>query len=125
MILGSLVLGNMVFLPYSFAAPKTVPLKPTSSVKVMGRAKFVLQGAVMAVTADSLTLHVANTSKNAKLFDSKDKTITVGKKTKITKDARIITLKQINKGDTIKVFGVFDKKSGAITLVRWVKVVSK
>jgi len=120
--LGFLLVGNSVITPYSFAA--TIA-RPTTSIKVIGKAKFVLQGTVATIVADSLTLHVVNTSKNAKLFDNKDQIIAAGKKTKITKNGHIIALKDVTKGDTIKVFGVFDKKSGAITIVRWIKVVLK
>ena len=97
----------------------------TKPIKVVGMAKFVLKGTVMAVSANTLTLHISNTSKNAKLFDNKDKTITVGSKTTITKNGKGFSLKQIKSGDKVKVFGVFDKKTGNITLVRWVKVVAK
>ena len=104
----------------SFAATtKTQPLK------VVGMAKFVLQGTVSSVAGGSVTFHVTNTSKNAKSFDAKDKTLSVGSKTVITKNGKNIYLNQIKSGDKIKVFGIFDKKSGAITLVRWVKVVQK
>ncbi len=119
-ILGSLMMASFVVLPHSFAATKA-----TTSVKVTGKAKFVLQGTVTAVTTDSLTLHVVNTSKNAKFFDNKDQTVSAGKKTKITKNGHVVALKDIAKGDTIKVFGVFDKKSGAIALIRWIKMVPK
>lgn len=120
LVLGSLIAGNIVVLSHSSAAAKPVVLN-----KVMGKAKFILQGTVTTVTADSLTLHVVNTSKNAKLFDDKDQVISAGKKTKITKNGNTIALKNVKKGDTVKVFGIFDKKSGAITLVRWIKVVQK
>lgn len=120
LILSSLLVGSFAFAPHSFAATK-----PATTIKVVGKAKFVLQGTVTAVAIDSLTLHVTNTSKNAKLFDSKDKTITVSKNTKITKNGGIIYLKDIKKNDTVKVFGIFDKKTGLITLIRWIKVVPK
>ncbi len=119
-ILGSLMVASLVVLPHSFAATK-----PATSIKVVGKAKFVLQGTVTAVAADSLVLHVVKTSKNAKLFDNKDTTIMVSSKATLTKNAKNILLKQIKSGDTVKVFGIFDKKNGAITLVRWVKVVQK
>lgn len=119
-ILGSLVVGGLAVLPSSLAATK-----PTASVKVTGKAKLVLQGTVTATTVNSLTLHIANTSKNAKIFDNKDKAIAVGSKTKITKNGRVIALNKISKGDTVKVFGIFDTKSGVITLVRWIKVIPK
>lgn len=119
-VFGSLITANVVVLPLSFAATK-----PATPIKVMGKAQFVLQGTVTAVTAGSLTLHVVKTSKNAKLFDSKDKTITVSSKTTLTKNTKNIPLSQIKSGDTVKVFGIFDRKSGAITLTRWIKVVQK
>ncbi len=107
----------------SFAANIKTP-QPIEA-KVVGMAKFVLQGKVTAVSADSLTVHITNTSKNAKVFDNKDKTLSLGKKTTLTKSGKNILLSQIKMGDKVKVFGVFDKKTGAITLVRWIKVVSK
>lgn len=104
----------------SFAATtKTQPLK------VVGMAKFVVQGTVQSTTANSITLHITNTSKNAKLFDNKDKAVSVGSKTAITKNGKNIKVSQVKYGDKVKVFGVFDKKSGSITLVRWIKVLSK
>jgi hypothetical protein len=95
------------------------------SVKVVGMAKFVLKGTITTVSTDRLNIHITNTSKNAKLFDSKDKTLTIGSKTVLTKNAKNISLAQIKTGSKVKVFGIFDKKTGAITLVRWIKVIPK
>lgn len=97
----------------------------TRPIKVIGMAKFVLNGTVMAVSVNTLTLHILNTSKNAKLFDNKDKTLTVGSKTAVTKNGKNISLSQIKVGSKVRVFGVFDKRTGNTTLVRWVKVVEK
>lgn len=119
-ILGSFVAGSFGIVSHALAAPKPVPPVP-----VLGKAKFVLKGMVTAVASTTLTFRVTNTSKNAKLFDGRDQVIPVGKSTKITKRGRVIGLSQIHKGDTVKVFGIFDRKSGEITLVRWVKVVVK
>ncbi len=118
LVLSSLVFGSFVFASHAFAttAPKV------TSTKVTGMAKFVLKGTVMTTSADSLMLHVTNTSKNVKRFDNKDQTITIGKNTKITKNGHVVAFSKITKGDIIKVFGIFDKKSGTISLVRWIKV---
>ncbi len=132
-ILAVLVVGAAVFQSNdTFAARGIILTKPTGTagaktqpIKVVGMAKFVLQGTVTAVSANTLTLHISNTSKNAKLFDNKDKTLTIDSKTAITKNGKNISLGQIKAGSKVKVFGVFDKKIGTITLVRWVKVVGK
>lgn len=116
-----LVLGA-VAIPQHFSFAATTKSQP---LKVVGMSKFVLKGTVMSVTADKITLHITNTSKNAKLFDSKDKTINAGSKTIITKNGKNILLNQIKSGNKVKVFGIFDKKSGAVTVVRWIKVMPK
>ncbi len=119
-ILGILVVSVIAFSSHlAFAAAKTQPIKP---VKVVGMAKFVLKGTVLSTSANVLTLHVTNTSKNARTFDGKDKALSIASKTTITKNGKNISLKQIRAGDKVKVFGIFDKKKGTITLVRWVKV---
>ncbi len=118
--IGIIAISIVVFSSYlAFAATKMQP------VKVVGMAKFVLKGTVISISADTITLRITNTSKNAKLFDNKDKTISVGSKTTVTKKGKNVSLKQIKSGDKVKVFGIFDKKTGSITLVRWIKVVSK
>ncbi len=120
-VLGVFAVGVAVLPPnISFAAST-----PTQPLKVVGMAKFVLKGTVTSVTADTVTIHITNTSKNAKLFDNKDKAISVSSKTTITKSGKNILLKQIKSGDKVKVFGIFDKKTGDITVVRWIKVVQK
>ncbi len=108
----------------AFAATKMKP-QPAKPVKVVGMAKFVLKGTVLSTSANTLTIHVTNTSKNARIFDGKDRALSVAKRTTITKNGKNTTLKQIKAGDKVKVFGIFNKKSGSVTLVRWVKVVSK
>ena len=97
----------------------------TQQVKAIGKAKFVLQGTVTAVSANTVTLHVVNTSVNAKQFDNKDKTFTVTAKTVVTKSGKNIALNQIKPGAKVKVFGIFDKKTGTVTVVRWIKVITK
>lgn len=97
----------------------------TQPIKVVGMAKFIFKGRVTAVSANTLTLHISNTSKNAKLFDNKDTTLMIGSKTATTKSGKNIPLGQIKTGSNVKVFGVFNKKTGNITLVRWIKVVAK
>jgi len=132
-IIAVLVVGVVVFQPStSFAARATINVKAanrtagkTQPIKVVGMAKFVLKGTVTAVSVNALTLHIANTSKNAKLFDNKDKTLIISSKTALTKNGKNIPLAQIKMGSKVKVFGIFDKKTGNITLVRWVKVVAK
>ncbi len=120
-ILGVFAVGVAILPSHvSFAATRA-----TQPLKVIGMAKFVLKGTVTSITVDTLTLHITNTSKNAKRFDNKDKTISVDHKTTVTKNGKAILLKQIKSGDKVKVFGVFDKKTGTITVVRWVKVVQK
>ncbi len=121
-ILAVIIFGSAVFQSgLSFAA--TTKAQPA---KVVGMAKFVLKGTVTAVSADTLTIHITNTSKNAKLFDSKDKVLNISSKTTLTKNGKNIrgTFPGVFKvGTKVKVFGIFDKKTGAITLVRWVKVI--
>lgn len=131
-ILAVLAVGVVAFpLHFSSAATtateRAINTKGTGAVarSVVGMGKFVLQGSVTAVSTNVLTLHVTNTSKNAKVFDGKDKTLNIGSKTVLTKNGKNIALAQIKAGNKVKVFGIFDKKTGAITLVRWVKVVSK
>ncbi len=133
-ILAVLVVGVALFqFNATFAARGIMSTKPsggtvsgkTQPIKVVGMAKFVLKGAVVSTTADTITLHVTNTSKNAKLFDNQDKTISVGSKTTITKNGKNILLNQVKSGNKVKVFGIFDKKSGAIMVVRWIKVVTR
>ena len=97
----------------------------TRQVKVVGKAKFVLQGTVTAVSANTATLHVINTSVNAKQFGNKDKTFTVTTKTVVTKSGKNIALNQIKSGAKVKVFGIFDKKTGTVTAVRWIKAITK
>lgn len=100
-------------------------LAAATALKAKGKAKFVLKGTVTAVAANSLSIHVTNTSKNAKLFDSQDKTISVGPKTRITKNGKALSLDKIKSGDRVKIFGILDKKSGTIAFVRWIKVMPK
>ncbi len=97
----------------------------TQPLKVVGMAKFVLRGAVLSTTAHTITVHTTNTSKNAKLFDNKDKTLNISSKTTLTKNGKSISQSQIKAGNKVKVFGIFDKKTGAITLVSWIKVMPK
>lgn len=118
----TLLVFGAVALPQHFSFAVVTKPQP---LEVVGMAKFVLKGAVLSVTVDTITLHITNTSKNAKLFDNKDKTIHVGGKTAITKNGKNIKVGQIKSGDKVKIFGVFDKKSGSITLVRWIKVMPK
>lgn len=113
---------GIVVLPASVSFATTTKTQP---LKVVGMAKFVVQGTVLSVAADTITLHITNTSKNAKLFDNKDKTINIGSKTAITKNGKNILLNQIKSGNKVKVFGIFDKKSGAVTVVRWIKIMPK
>jgi len=128
-ILAALVIGVVVF-QSNFSLAATAKTKP---IKAVGMAKFVLKGTVISVSrtavssanANTLTLRITNTSKNAKIFDGKDKNLSIGTKTTITKNGKNIALTQIKPGNKVKVFGIFDKKTGAIILVRWVKVVSK
>lgn len=117
-----LLIFGVVAFPQQFSFAATTKTQP---LKVVGRAKFVLKGTVTTVSANTLTLHVTNTSKNAKLFDNKDKVLTIISKTTLTKNARNIALNQIKTGSKIKAFGIFDKKTGSITIVRWIKVLSK
>ncbi len=119
-MLTGLIAGSIAIPFYTFAS-----MTATQPLKVVGMAQFVLKGTVTSVVTDTLILRVTNTTKNAKVFDSKDITLTIGNKTRITKNGKHITLTQIKSGDKIKVFGIFDKKTGAITLVRWIKVLSK
>ena len=121
LILSALVVGVVVS-QSNFSLAATTKTQPT---KVVGMAKFVLKGTVTAVSTDTLTIRVTNTSKNAKLFDNKDKTLGVTAKTTITKNGKNIALNQIKSGNKVKVFGIFDKKTGVITVVQWVKVVPK
>ncbi len=120
-ILAVLVVDVAMFQP-SISLAATTKIQP---IKVAGMAELVLKGTVTAVSANTFTLHIANTSKNAKLFDNRDTTLTIGSKTAITKNGKNISLGQIKAGSKVKVFGIFDKKTGNITLVRWVKVVAK
>lgn len=108
----------------SFALPaNAATAKSATSIKALGKAKFVLKGTVLSSTSNSITIHVTNTSKNAKQFDGKDQTISIGARTKITKNGKMISLDQIKAGDKVKVFGIFDKKTNKISLVRWIKVI--
>ena len=120
-ILAVLVVGITVS-QSNFSLAATTKTQPT---KVVGMAKFVLKGTITAISADTLTIHITNTSKNAKLFDSKDKTLTISSKTVFTKNGKNILLIQIKAGSKVKVFGIFNKKTGAITLVQWIKVIPK
>lgn len=120
-ILAILIVGVAAF-PSHFSSAATTKAQP---LKVVGMVKFVLKGTVTAISVDAITLHITNTSKNAKIFDGKDKVISVGTKTTITKNGKNIALSQIKSGNKVKVFGIFDKKTGAMTAVRWIKVVPK
>ncbi len=119
MTLGIFAVGVGIFPPNLSLAAST----KTKPIKVIGMAQFVLKGTVVSTSANAVTLHVTNTSKNAKLFDNKNKTIVLGSQTTVTKNGKKILLTQIKSGNKVKVFGIFDKKSGSITLARWVKVV--
>lgn len=119
----SVFVMSVALLPANVSFAAVTKAKP---IKVVGMAKFVFQGTVLSLTANSLTLHIANTSTNAKqLFDGKDKTLTIGAKTVVTKNGKNISLSKVKVGDKIRVFGIFDKKTGAISVVRWIKVVSR
>lgn len=114
---------SVVLVPARVSFAAVTKAKP---IKVVGMAKFVFQGTVLSLTANSLTLHIANTSTNAKQwFDGKDKTLTMGAKTVVTKNGKNISLSKVKVGDKVRVFGVFNKKTGAVTVVQWIKVVSK
>ncbi len=99
--------------------------KKTQPLKVVGMAKFILKGTVVSTTANTITLHITSTSKNAKVFNNKDKVISIDSKTSLTKTGKSILIKQIKPKDTLKVFGIFNKKTGSIGIVRWIKVTSK
>ncbi len=120
-ILTILVAGVAVFQSNAtFAA--TAKKQPT---RVVGMARFILKGTVVTTSANTVTVRIKNTSKNAKLFDNKDETIKISSKTIFTKNGKHISLNQIKLGDTIKVFGIFNKKTGVIILVNWIKVLPK
>ncbi len=107
------ILGILAVSGSALAAP---------TIKVAGQAKFVLKGTVVSVAQNTVKLHVTNTSKNAKVFDGKDVGVAVGSKTKVTKVGKMISSSEIKAGDQVKAFGIFNKKTNSITLVRWIKV---
>ncbi len=95
---------------------------PAAKLKTTGLAKIVLNGTVVSKTDAALTLKVAGTSKNVKNLKGTNLTLPIGAKTKITKDSKRIALAAISPGTRLKVFGIVDKKTGAISQVRWVKI---
>ncbi len=121
-VLAMFVFGSAVFPAADVSLAATVK---TKSVKVVGMAKFVLKGTVVAISSNTLIVRVSSTSKNAKVFDGKDKTLTISSKTTVTRNGKNVPLGQIKTGSKVKVFGVFDKKTGNVTLVRWIKIVVK
>lgn len=101
------------------ASTKTQPLK------VVGMARFVVKGSVKSIKGNSITIHITSTTGNAKQFDNMDKSMSIDSKTVITKNGKKVALKQFKAGDEVKVFGVFNKKTNSITIVRWIKAVAK
>ncbi len=98
---------------------------PAAKVKTTGLAKIVLNGTVVSKTDVALTLKVTGTSKNVKNLKGTNLTLPIGDKTKITKDGKRIALAAISSGTRLKVFGIADKKTGAISQVRWLKISPK
>lgn len=120
----SILLISLLFAGSFALLANATTAKSATPIKAIGKAKFVLKGTALSSTSNSITIHVTNTSKNAKVFDGKYQAINIGAKTKITKNGKMFSLGQIKTGNKVRVFGIFDKKTAAITLVRWIKVTS-
>ncbi len=119
-ILGLAAANIGVIAPAAAATKAPAPKKPI--VRVVGKAKFVLKGQVVSVGTGELAVDVKNTTKNAKTFDGKKVVLKVAAATKITKNGKRVALKAVPVGGQVKVFGIFDAKTGAVTSVRWIKV---
>ncbi len=110
---------------FLLVSPLALAAAPAVSVTTTGLSKIVLSGTATAKTNATLSLQVVSTSKNVKNLKGTNQTISVGDKTKITKDGKRTTLAMISSGTRLKVFGILDKKTGLVSQVRWIKILSK
>lgn len=122
---GLMVAGISLLPTIAVAQIGAIKIAPENMVAAVGMSKFVAAGTVVSSGKNSVSVQVGKTSANAPTFKGKVINTKIDANTRVSKNGKTVSATSVKPGTTVKVYGIYDKKTGAITKTRWVQVDGK